>query len=82
MEKEELKKGDIVQLKPEYPNFGGMLVIVDELKAFGIQGYLMHFEDFTATRYKGRAFVHPKFEDFEYCGRVEWIYEDKEVENS
>ena len=34
--------------------------------------------NFEAVRYKGVAYVRPKFEDFEYVGKIQWIYEPKE----
>ena len=77
MEKIDLKIGDVVQLKPDH-DFGGMLVVVTEPKEWGCQGYLMSQFNFEAVRYKGVAFVRPKFEDFEYIGKIQWIYESKE----
>ena len=75
MEKRELQKGDVLQLKPDH-KFGGMLVVVEEPKSFGCQGYLMSSRDFDAVKFKGRAFVRPKFEDMEFVGRLYWIEED------
>lgn len=77
MEKRELEIGDIVQLKPEH-KFGGMLVVVSEPKSFGCQGYLMSAFDFEAVKFKGRAFVRPKFEDFEYIGKIVWDIDDNQ----
>ena len=79
MEKTELKIGDVVQLRPEH-KFGGMLLVVTEPKEWGCQGYLMSQFNFEAVRYKGRAFVRPKFEDFEFVGKIQWMYEPKEEE--
>lgn len=76
MEKRELKPGDILQLKPEH-KFGGMLVIVDEAKSFGCQGYLMSSKNFEAIKYKGRTFVRPTWDDMEYVGCLEWIEQDR-----
>ena len=72
MEKRELFIGDILQLKPDYPNFGGMLVVCTEPKEFGCQGYLLSSRNFKATRFKNRAFVRPKFENMEYVGHLRW----------
>jgi hypothetical protein len=77
MNKIELKEGDIVQLKPTH-QFGSMLVVVTEPKEWGCQGYLMSPHDFNAVKYRGMAFVRPTFEDFEYVGRMHWIYDNKE----
>lgn len=74
MEKMVLEIGDVVQLKPEH-KFGGCLVVVTEPKDFGCMGYLMSQFDIEAVKYRGVAFVRPKFQDFEYVGRIQWIYE-------
>lgn len=76
MEKTELQYGDVVQLKPEH-QFAGMLVVVTEPKSWGCQGYLMSQFNFEATRFKGVAYVRPKFEDFEFVGKLQWIFESK-----
>ena len=81
MEKIDLKVGDVLQLNPEH-KFGGMLVICTEPKQWGCQGYLMSAYDFEAVKFKGKAFVRPKFEDMEFVGRLEWIFEEKEDESS
>lgn len=75
MEKRELVEGDVLQLNPDH-KFGGMLVVVDEPKEWGCQGYLMSAYEFNAVKFKGRAFLRPKFEDMEYVGRLHWILED------
>jgi len=75
MEKRELEYGDIVQLHPEH-KFGGMLVVVTEPKDFGCQGYLMSQFNFEAVRFKGIAYLRPKFEEFEYVGKMHWILEE------
>jgi hypothetical protein len=72
MEKRELQKGDVLQLHPDH-KFGGMLVVVDEPKSWGCQGYLLSSREFEATKFKGRAFVRPKFEDVEFVGKVVWF---------
>ena len=76
MEKTDLEVGDVVQLRPEH-KFGGMLVVVTEPKEWGCQGYLMSQFNFEAVRFQGVAYVLPKFEDFEYVGKIQWIYEHK-----
>lgn len=77
MENRELFEGDVLQLKPDYPNgFGGMLIVCTEPKYFGCQGYLMSSRDFKAVKFKGRAFLRPKFEDMEYVGHLNWIEEE------
>jgi len=51
--------------------------VVTEPKEWGCQGYLMSQFNFEAVRYQGVAFVRPKFEDFEFVGKIQWIYESK-----
>lgn len=77
MEIRELVEGDVLQLKPDHPKFGGMLVVCTEPKSWGCQGYLMSALDFEAVKFHGRAFVRSKFEDMEYVGRLHWVCEEK-----
>ena len=77
MEKRDLEVGDVVQLKPEH-KFGGMLVVVTDPNPWGCQGYLMSQFNFEACRFKGVAYLRPKFEDFEYVGQLHWIFENNE----
>ena len=74
MEPMELKVGDVVQLSPGH-KFACMIVVVTEPKEWGCQGYLMSQFNFEAVRFKGVAFVRPKFEDIEYVGKIQWMYE-------
>lgn len=77
LEKYDIKKGDVVQLNPEH-KFGGMLVVCEEPKSFGCQGYLMSQFNFEgATRFKGVAYVIVDFKQFEYVGKIHWLYEPK-----
>lgn len=77
MDEKELEVGDVIQLRPDYPGgFGGMLVVVTEPKSWGCQGYLMAFHDFDAVRFQGKAFVRPRFENFEFVGKIQWMPED------
>ena len=75
MEAPNLERGDVVQLNPDHSRFPGFLVVVTEPKEWGCQGYLMGHLPFEATRYKGVAYVRPKFEDFQYVGQIPWMYE-------
>lgn len=79
MEPMELKKGDVLQIAPEN-KFGGMLIVVEEPKSWGCQGYLMSSRDFEAIKFDGRAFLRPKFEDMELVGSLVWIEEDRPKE--
>jgi hypothetical protein len=75
VEKYDIQVGDVVQLIPEH-KFGGMLVVCTEPKSWGCQGYLMsQFSFGGATRFKGVAYLRPEFKDFEYVGKIQWIYE-------
>jgi hypothetical protein len=75
MEKRELVQGDVLQLHLDH-KFGGMLVVVDEPKSWGCQGCLLSSREFEATKYKGRTFVRPKFEEMEFVGKVVWYEVD------
>lgn len=79
MKPKQLQVGDVVQLNPEH-KFGGCLVVVTEPKEWGCQGYLMSQFDILAVKFQGIAYVRPKFEDFEYVGKIQWIYEHKDDE--
>lgn len=76
MQKRELEYGDVVQLNPQH-KFAGMLVVVTDPKSWGCQGYLMSPHNFEATRFKGLAYIRPKFEEFEYIGKIHWVNEPK-----
>lgn len=76
MQKCELKIGQVVQLRPDHERFPGMLVVVTEPKSWGCQGYLMSAIDFDAVKFKGVAYVRPKFEDIEHVGYLHWIREE------
>lgn len=67
MDKASLVPGDIVQANPEVCEWGPCLVIISEIKSFGIQGY--------TSVPKGRdAYIRLKWEDFEPTGgKAEWI---------
>ena len=78
MEKRELEYGDVVQLNPQH-GYGGMLVVVNEPKEFGCQGYLLAPGNFEAVRWKGKAYLRPKWEDMEYVGKLYWV--EKEIDS-
>jgi hypothetical protein len=77
MEKRELEEGDIIQINPKIGRYAGFFLIVTEPKSWGAQGYLLHYEDFMATRYKGRAFLRVRFDEIEFCGKSQWIVKEK-----
>lgn len=62
--------GDIVQVHPNYEVFGGCMVTVTELKAFGIQGYVQ------SAGVPGQQYIRLKFADIEPTGgKAVWIVE-------
>lgn len=60
-----LKKDDIVQIVPEH-NWGGCLLVVDEVKSWGIQGYV-------EIPLKGQAYIRIKNGEFEVVGRAVFV---------
>jgi len=59
---------DIVQVNPLKEMFGGCMVVVTELKDFGIQGYVQ------SAGVEGQQYVRLKFEDFEPTGgKAVWV---------
>lgn len=59
---------DIVQVNPLKEMFGGCMVVVTELKDFGIQGYVQ------SAGVPGQQYVRLKFEDFEPTGgKAVWV---------
>lgn len=69
MEPRKLERGDVVQIKPLSDGaniFGGCLMVVDEPKSFGAQGYVQ-------IPGKGQAYFRPTWEQMEYVGKAIWI---------
>lgn len=66
--KNDIQVGDIVQVIPGTGSgdWDGCLVIVDEIKSFGIQGY-------TKIPCSGDAFIRLKFEEIERVGRAVFV---------
>jgi len=63
-----MKIGDIVQVNPEKETFGACLVVVTEVKTWGIQGYVQN------AGVNGQAYIRLKTEDFEHTGgKAVWI---------
>ena len=65
----DLKVNDIVQVSPDIETFGGcMVVVVTELKSFGIQGYVQ------SAGVPGQQYIRLNFSDFEPTGgRAIWV---------
>ena len=65
-----LEKHDIVQVEPSVPTFGGCMVVVTEVKAWGIQGYVQN------AGQEGQAYIRLKHEDFvATSGKAVWAVE-------
>jgi len=58
----DLKVGDIVQVTPTKETFGACMVVVTELKSFGIQGYVQ------SAGVPGQQYIRLKFDEFEFTG--------------
>lgn len=60
--------GNIVQVSPEKKMFGACLVVVTEVKDWGIQGYVKN------AGVDGNTYIRLKWEDFEHTnGSAVWM---------
>lgn len=66
MESRELKEGDIMQINPECPKFGGQLLVVTEPKSWGCEGRMYSDTLIEAYRSEGRAYLRINFKEMEY----------------
>jgi hypothetical protein len=66
-----VRRGDIYQLNPEIECFGAALMIVDEIKNWGVQGYII-------IPGQGNAWVRKKWADIEWVGHAIWQIVDEE----
>ena len=64
MKADKLEVGDIVQVDPKSDNesFRGCLVVVDEVRTWGIQGYVQNAGS------KGQAYIRLSWNDIENTG--------------
>jgi len=68
---QDLKIGDIVQVTPTKETFGACMVVVTELKSFGIQGYVQ------SAGVPGQQYIRLKFDEFEFTGGTAvWVPND------
>ena len=68
MTEDEIKVGDIVQVNPDKEIFGACMVVVTELKSFGIQGYVQ------SAGVNGQQYIRLKFDEFESTGgKAVWV---------
>ena len=60
--------GDIVQVNPEVEVFGGCMVVVTEVKPWGIQGYVQ------SAGVSGQQYIRLKTEKIEATGgKAVWV---------
>lgn len=68
--------GNIVQVDPEKDKcFAGSFVLVTEVREWGIIGFVQ-------IPGSGQAWVRKKWEDVEWCGQAEWIYQEPEEKDA
>lgn len=62
--------GDIVQVNPEVDTFGGCMVVVTEVKSWGIQGYVQ------SAGVPGQQYIRLNWKDIEPTGgKAVWMVE-------
>lgn len=65
-----IQVGSIVQVNPSVDTFGACLVVVTELKSWGIQGYVQ------SAAVSGQQYIRLKDADFEDTGGMAvWVAE-------
>ena len=65
---QDLKVGDIVQVSPDKEMFGACMVVVTEVKTWGIQGYVQ------SAGVSGQQHIRLKFDEFEATGgKAVWV---------
>jgi hypothetical protein len=57
-----MKVGEIVQVNPSNEVFGGCMVVVTEVKSWGVQGYVQ------SAGVPGQQYIRLKHEDYESTG--------------
>ena len=63
-----MKEGEIVQVSPTVETFGGCMVVVTEVKDWGIQGYVQ------SAGVPGQQYIRLKAGDFEATGgKAVWV---------
>jgi hypothetical protein len=68
-----IKVGDIVQVNPGVETFGGCMVVVTELKDWGVQGYVQN------AGVSGQAYIRLKTNEFEpTSGKAVWVVRGEE----
>ena len=54
-----VREGSIVQVDPDYPMFGGCMVVVTEVKSWGVQGYVQ------SAGVPGQQYIRIRNDDYE-----------------
>ena len=68
MNTEEIQVGEIVQINPEKVMFGACMVVVTEVKTWGVQGYVQ------SAGVPGQQYVRIKHDDFQRTGGMAaWV---------
>ena len=63
-----IKEGEIVQVTPTVETFGACMVVVTEVKSWGIQGYVQ------SAGVPGQQYIRLKTSDFERTGGMAaWV---------
>lgn len=57
-----MKTGEIVQVNPSHEVFGGCMVVVTEVKSWGVQGYVQ------SAGVAGQQYIRLKHDDYESTG--------------
>lgn len=66
-------QGDVVQICPESnPVFGGCMLIVEEVKTWGVKGYVA----IPASPLPQSAYLRVKHDDYEVVGVPTWVVSD------
>lgn len=70
-----VQPGDVIQCDPKTSRWGPVLVIVEEVRPWGVQGYFMMPARVGGgpTTIEGRAYVRVKSGEFVRIGRATWV---------
>ena len=64
----DIQVGDIVQVNPDVETFGACMIVVTEIKSWGIQGYVQ------SAGLNGQAYIRLPFKDIERTGgKAVWV---------
>lgn len=75
------KIGNIYQLNPsKAERWGGQYLVATDIYEWGVMGYLLldRPDEGTLVRFKGLAYLRPKYEQIQLVGFAEWIIRDDE----